>query len=185
MKLAFITVLTLSLLQPIKGMHREHPFIDTLYSLSKSENKSPNKTQIKLPIYQVNSCLLSSLNGLVEKDKQCNNKVGYYFSTTSIDGKSLISISPVNLDRVHPGSFFGYFIYRNRIFLCLGSKSEYLSALKTIDTIELNSYSSNEFTYDDFYLGGDTDGVLQQVACSNITQYILLKSCNTVRSGSK
>lgn len=174
------------LVLPVMGQGRESPLSDTLYSVQGLKETPVVLPALKLPRYQPNACLFPCLTELVKADKGCSETVGYYFSTGKQQGKELISMSPVLLSRVRQGGGIdGYFIYGNRIFLCYGKNDAYLSKSATTDLLTLKPYLSKAPTVDDFFLGGDTDGVLSGFYCDNQVVYTLIKPCNPQRKREK
>ena len=136
-----------------------------------------DKETKKLPQYEAKECLFNLLDDIVEKDENCSREIGYYFSCVRVEEKILLNISPVDLNRIPYGEFFGYFIYGRRNFLCYGNIRCYVSK-KPIDNPLL--LLTSVFMYpqvSDLYLGGDTNGVLKVFDCQGGQQYALVKTC--------
>ena len=162
------------------GQGRVVSLSDTLYSVY-GLNKVGALPSKKLPQYQPNACLQACLTKLVRTDKGCSEQVGYYYSVRQQESKELMAVTPVRLSRIKSGTLFGYFLYGNRLFLCAGKSDAYLSRTATTDSLTLTPFLSTGPTHDDFYLGGDTDGVLQRLACDDRLPYALIKTCTPQR----
>lgn len=163
MKKAVLFLSTCLMVPPAIGQGRESVLADTLYSVQAVIEAPLAVPALKLPRYQLNACLLPTLTQLLDADKRCGDTVGYYFAMKKTNGQDLITVSPILLSRVRPGNFFGYFLSGSRIFLCHGTQDAYLSRAVTTDSLTLRPYLAKGSIYDDFFLGGDTDGAVQQI----------------------
>jgi len=185
MRKASLFLASCLLVPPAMGQGRESVLADTLYSVSSLNVNPVAIPAMKLPMYQPKACLLPSLMQLINTDKGCGDNIGYYFSTTEMGGKDLIKVTAVALGRVRPGDFFGYFMCGNRVFLCHGKNEAYLAKAATANTLILRPYLAKGPVYDDFFLGGDTDGAVQPIRCDNRLPYALIKPCTPQRKRKK
>jgi hypothetical protein len=151
---------------------------DTLYTTRGSNDALAAGPVMRLRRYQPSPCLDYLLAQLVKNDKDCRQDIGYLFSSSLISGRPLVKIYPVDLKRVRAGrSCTGYFQYSNRIFLCLDENPALLSRVQQPEPLILTPYVANEVLHNDFYLGGDNDGALYGIRCSNQRQYAQVKPC--------